>query len=358
MRKASKKQNRRLKRTVRRTIGALCLISAITIAAIPVPENMAYNPSENTIVSYNDIRSTEDSGKTIRQAADGEDLLSPSDLPKEGLTYSISSAGNNKLILDWQFKYKADSSLSNGYITGFNSNYSKVDTLVVDDVLYSDYVYFYIDELGDDFFDTVEYDESKKADYTKNITVHLGDKTETKTVNKLGVIYTLSGNPFNVENDPTSGVKEAFSSKDEYKFMRDNFPSDLEKYISDYKLYVENKVSTPPVLRKSLIDLEKYNNIDKQHQYVCEQLLSSTTGIKMTINAVKMYVYDAGSRSEKDVYLFKLLDYSADSQVDFGTGKLFYTDKNSFLTHGLIRIVGFAENSLQGVANIHQASIS
>ena len=91
MRKASKKQNRRLKRTVRRTIGALCLISAITIAAIPVPENMAYNPSENTIVSYNDIRSTEDSGKTIREVADGESLLSPSDLPKEGLTYSISS---------------------------------------------------------------------------------------------------------------------------------------------------------------------------------------------------------------------------------------------------------------------------
>ena len=52
MRKASKKQNRRLKRTVRRTIGALCLISAITIAAIPVPENMAYDPETTTENDY------------------------------------------------------------------------------------------------------------------------------------------------------------------------------------------------------------------------------------------------------------------------------------------------------------------
>jgi len=38
------KKKRRMKKTVRRTIGALCLLSAITIAAIPVPENRADTP--------------------------------------------------------------------------------------------------------------------------------------------------------------------------------------------------------------------------------------------------------------------------------------------------------------------------
>ena len=71
MRKTGKKQNRRMKRTVRRTIGALCLISAITIAAIPVPENMAYNPTTDQIPAYSDVKATgpADSSKTIEELA-------------------------------------------------------------------------------------------------------------------------------------------------------------------------------------------------------------------------------------------------------------------------------------------------
>ena len=65
MRRASKKQNRRMKRTVRRTIGALCLISAITIAAIPVPENMAYDPATADVPKYPKLE-YDSSGNPIR----------------------------------------------------------------------------------------------------------------------------------------------------------------------------------------------------------------------------------------------------------------------------------------------------
>ena len=54
-----------MKRTVRRTIGALCLISAITIAAIPVPENMAYDPTTTDITAYNNVLATDSSQKIV-----------------------------------------------------------------------------------------------------------------------------------------------------------------------------------------------------------------------------------------------------------------------------------------------------
>lgn len=43
MAKTTKKKNRKLKRQIRKTVGALLMVSAITVAAIPVPDVRADN---------------------------------------------------------------------------------------------------------------------------------------------------------------------------------------------------------------------------------------------------------------------------------------------------------------------------
>ncbi len=43
MKKAAKKSKRRLKRSVRRSLAAVLMITAIGVAAVPVPENYADN---------------------------------------------------------------------------------------------------------------------------------------------------------------------------------------------------------------------------------------------------------------------------------------------------------------------------
>ncbi len=45
MTKAVKKKNRKLKRQVRKTIGALLMATSIAVAAVPVPDVSAVDPS-------------------------------------------------------------------------------------------------------------------------------------------------------------------------------------------------------------------------------------------------------------------------------------------------------------------------
>ena len=47
MAKTTKKKNRKLRRQIRKTIGALLMISAITVAAIPV-QDVSANPNDTS----------------------------------------------------------------------------------------------------------------------------------------------------------------------------------------------------------------------------------------------------------------------------------------------------------------------
>ena len=60
----AKRKNRRMKKTVRKTVGALLMVTAITVAAIPVPENMAYDPTTEGVPAYTDL-SIDDLGTDV-----------------------------------------------------------------------------------------------------------------------------------------------------------------------------------------------------------------------------------------------------------------------------------------------------
>ena len=74
MAKAIKKRNRRLKRTVRKTLGALFLASALIVAAIPVENQQADEPTPMKVTV--DIKNCRipivDDGETIYTTGDGK----------------------------------------------------------------------------------------------------------------------------------------------------------------------------------------------------------------------------------------------------------------------------------------------
>ena len=232
MRKASKKQNRRLKRTVRRTIGALCLISAITIAAIPVPENMAYNPTTDQIPAYSDVKAT-DSSMKIEELAGSKGLIASDKV--SGLigtsqkTYAVTKR-NGIISLDWQFEVKyvdSGSAKTNGFITAYNTSYvSDNPILTVSDYLFLDYAYVDLDAVKK-VTERVSYSDSEPQKVS--IDVNVGESTPiSREIQRIGIEYTLKGNPYTYSGAETEEDKKnpnnytidtTYSQTAEYKFF-------------------------------------------------------------------------------------------------------------------------------------------
>ncbi|MBD5475208.1 MAG: leucine-rich repeat protein [Lachnospiraceae bacterium] len=111
-----KKSKRRLKRTVRRSIAAVLMVTAIAVAAIPVPENLADESDETTGgdagIRYVDATSDEivdNPGKTANPYVDYTDAqladAVAGDNPKLVQTEIVAQSGSS-LVLTWQFLYE------------------------------------------------------------------------------------------------------------------------------------------------------------------------------------------------------------------------------------------------------------
>ena len=247
MRRSSKKQNRRMKRTVRRTIGALCLISAITIAAIPVPENIAYNPATDNIPNYSEVKATDDPSQTIENLAETKGLEASDIVP--GLvgpqkTYAVSKR-NGIVSLDWQFEVKYTDSgqtKTNGFITKYNDSYVSDDsTLVVSNYLFADYAYIELDKAKEVTEKESYYDGISE---TADITVYYGTKQTDRSIKKLGIEYTLTGDPYDYIGGPSDEenknpdnyrLKTDYINSNQYKFFAEHFSSLLSDYLTHIK---------------------------------------------------------------------------------------------------------------------------
>ena len=372
MRKASKKQNRRLKRTVRRTIGALCLISAITIAAIPVPENMAYNPTTDQIPAYSDVKAT-DSSETIENLAKEKGLTASDKV--SGLigtsqkTYAVTKR-NGIISLDWQFEVKyvdSGSAKTNGFITAYNTSYvSDNPTLTVSDYLFLDYAYVDLDAVKK-VTERVSYSDSEPQKVS--IDVNVGNSTPiSREIQRIGIEYTLKGNPYTYSGAETEEDKKnpnnytidtTYSQTAEYKFFDQYYKDLLDGYVDAYLKYLikDNSQKAPPAeIKKALIDSTDYNTVDLQEQYICEKLLSGDTpsGVKFKLEPVTMMVYSGTDVSSKQIYIFKILEgMSPIEQKKFQEiDNILYTDNDCYLTTSYIVMVGIAENAMEGVANV------
>lgn len=374
MGKSAKKTNRKLKRTIRRTVGALCLVSAITVAAIPVPENYAYDPSVDTIKTYAQLNaSAPNSSKTIETLADETDLKAD-DLIKNLVktpvkTYAVSQR-NGILNLDWQFEVRyvdtSGTAGTDGFITKYNQQFkSDSSTLTLSDYLFADYIYV---DLSSKDNVTARKKYSASVDMTTDIDVHVADQIVTVTVDNIGIEYTLTGNPLKYigaedeeskKNPDNYIVDDTFANKPEYKFFDAEFKGLLEGYINDYKKYATHDSSQPAApsdISKALMDKEGYNTTKLQEQYICDRLLNgdTPTGKIMSLVPVTMMTYAGDVQSSKQIYIFHIDDgMSPVSQEYFNKMPgLLFTDSDNYLTTKFIQMIGVGENALEGVKNV------
>ncbi len=365
--KAVKKTgSKKMKRSVRRTLGALCMISAITVAAIPVPDVEAYDPSQAAyaVVPYNNItiqsKSVPYSDTTIPTEAAKDNLKMPtSGLTKDGITYSLSVNGG-VTYLDRQFDYKSNDNYANAYITGYNEKMLSDSIDLSSNMLFSDYVYIEPDSFTDL---TVEGNPDPTNPLPKKISVkvHLGEDPSlvAAAVDRLGYQYTLSGDPALMSQ-----------TSEEKKFYSNYFPDVLKKYEDDYQEYNDKVADTtaaggdpttipqPPAIIMSLLDHPDYDSYDEQKSYLCNQIFGNGATYGITLEPTMMYVYDdAGNQtSTKQIYLFKANNISPVSQIDVSNnwGHFFYVDNQGFMVMKFIHLVGIKEGALQGIDRINE----
>lgn len=338
--RATKKTgNRRMKRTVRRTIGALCMISAITVAAIPVPENLAYDPTQTAdqVKTYASLN--------ITDAASGNNLTMPTaGLSKTGMTYILNQNGN-VTYLDRQFNYISNDNYQNAYITGYNEQMTTSTVDLSNSLLFSDYVYIKLDA-----FEDLTERTTDPADKDISVTVYLGENNPQSTpIEKLGYGRTLTG-------DPASWS----TSADFYTFFNQYFPTEFNKYVSDYNAYTNDTTGTvlaPADVTKCLLDHPNYDSFDEQKAYLCDKLFGNGSTAGLTLVPTTMFTYDSSNvQGTQQIYIFNAASKPPVSDVEFSNnfGKLFHTDSQNFLCMNFIHLVGIKEGALQGVNRINE----
>ncbi|MBO5207858.1 MAG: leucine-rich repeat protein [Lachnospiraceae bacterium] len=169
-----KKSKRRLKRSIRRSIAAVLMVTAIGVAAIPVPENYAEDGasgSGNTtaVVEPDAYAYGVDESVITHRPSNLKTTLDDADLSR---AYIITALSDGTYQLDWQFKFFSTTVEGNdrGIISKYNSTYQQ-DTVVLEpNVIYgydkieaSVFDQYYVD-YGNDAYTCVIPDSEAEAD--------------------------------------------------------------------------------------------------------------------------------------------------------------------------------------------------
>lgn len=327
MGKVAKRKNRRVKKTVRKTFGALLMVTAITVAAIPVPENMAYDPTSEQVPAYSSLSITDL----------GTDVLpnSTTNPASNGTAYTISKPSSGNWQLDWQFEYYAETGGANGFITKYNDQY-QVEEVNLKYRVYSDYVNIPEDQI------TSYYSET--ASPTTTVDYYYGDtKAGSATVNSLAYQYVLTGDP------ATVGTLV-------HDFYYYNLPTVYEEYkakYEDYKLYAGTDEAYLHPLPEDVKATYKnvYTSDDSQMQYLCDQVFGS--GTSLYIQIVDKRVYESGiAKTWERVYIPRIYTAPTDTDTVTINGKSYKVDANNFLANNFAAIIGIAKGAFANVSNV------
>lgn len=118
---AAKKKNRKLKRQIRKTVGALLMVSAIAVAAVPVPDISA-NPADNTVIKV----AVTDSRETTNDF-NGATAGYESEIPLATDTTPIYTSGEGM----YQFAYIDEVAV----ILQYNGGYLEGNSVVIPDTI-------------------------------------------------------------------------------------------------------------------------------------------------------------------------------------------------------------------------------
>ena len=370
-----KKTNRRLKRSVRRTIGALCMITAIIVAAIPFPDAAAADGDETeeitsgvTIHAYEDnvteadfLDITDSTGKFDLKKNYKTDAASQS---KIHMAQIISDSGS-AWELDWQYKYYTQSDGDVCLITEYNSLYPK-ETITLNTNVFSNYINIpqaeYVKLIGG-------------GSKTTTVNIYAGDTIidTIDNVNTLGYEYVLSGNPDKTSTEDANGCKGCEACL----FFEDNFKDRYDAYVTAYRAYIQKEedkknsqgtdnpiteIYYPPSAERATYG----DTVADKLQYVCDAVFGKGT-IPMTLEIVYKQIYtkneegkDVVASQPEEVRIPRLKSVPEDgrSVVEDGNGNAYRVDENLFLAKNYARLVGVANGAFTGITNVKTLEMS
>ena len=327
-----KKKNYRLRKSVRRTIGALFMVSAIIVAAIPFPDAAA----TDGILAQDDTGSKLDAPYKYEAMVDKTDStndeydtyiasndLFPIDLsPNNGSpasSMSIRLTGDQKnymLLKEFDFVRKTIDGKQLGIITKYYDTFAK-EHLEVSSLLTTD-------------FYTVKVDDYKA--YFKGT----GEGTVTKTLD------LVNGTPEDIELFFSHFFPEDYS---DYKTKYDNYKAQLQ-------LDPDSNPTAPQPLVKKPADMTEA----RKEEYYCFQ--DGLKGYKLVSVVDQADIggdSDKPQNSDSRVYVAKQI--SETNELPSGLTPYECGSFGTFVTNGIASIVGIGEGAFTGVDNVDKITL-
>ncbi len=306
-----KKKNFRLRRSVRRTLGALFLMTAIIVAAIPFPDAAATDGTDSgqpptteetttalTTYTYTSDEEGEGRKNSPTTATGNVDLSKPgpdaTSGTEEALITRVTTSGQYMIYKQFDYATATFNGVSAAYITDYNDA---------------------------DFTDKVELTESIYKGYEKVLADELEDWYTLNTERTLN-----TGNDNHMEE-----LQKFFSASKEYKDFVAN--TDPNKSDIDIKVTLSDYIKTTEQKEEYYCYREYYNYYQNGYrlQLVIDQTVGSTTA-----DNVFNYLFIA-------------------PQGTTISGKA--QDLNGFLVGGTVFIRAIGNGAFKGVKNVRYMSI-
>lgn len=311
-----KKVNTRLKRSARRSFAAVLMITAVIVAAIPVPEAAA--TAETSLL---------DSRATVSYAYEAPAADMPiGDInlsgPGTGTVYKAykvtpQDSEEKRWQLDWQFQFYMQTLPANGnqggVICKYNSSYV-TETIVLDqEVPYT-------------------YKTITDADYSSFYAAHGSDGKTVSEPNKQDYLFFETYFP-----DEYKAFVDTYNA---YKTAKTEYDQKMDKWLADGHLASDPGAPQPPVdnrytLERTVADLSE----EQRLKYYCDQNLT-TDGTGYTL--VPVTDRESSGVTNVTVYIPK-------GGQPLGGNK---NDENGFMYTDSSTIVAIGDRVFAGITNV------
>ncbi len=318
-----KKSKRRLKRSARRSIAALLMVTAIGVAAVPVPENYATDGTTGTGTTGTTTVKVPDAYYYGGKDGTVEEIC---DAPSDGTalvkgnrqtykSYIITTLSDNECQLDWQFEFFITELAGGKYgiISKYNNTYKR-DTVVLNPNVY------------------YEYNKVEKTVYEKYYTEH-GDE-------EYYVDYEYNDEP-SLENQEDKFLNEYFNvAYQEYIKKWEQYKKDYENWNKNPNKTQETKPTKPTELCKKVSELDD----DQKLKYYCDKNKLSGCKLKKTIDKTQSDV------TNYEIYIPQRIDGQTQSQeLKFDSQGFNYLSTSS--------IIGIGNEAFKQTENVHYMTI-
>lgn len=344
----AKKSRRRLKRTARRSLAAVLMITAVVVAAIPVPENVA--APEGGASAQADVEVKEPKAfkymygkeekdlydpdgkplgaiKTYQEEFTGIEYNTPGDANSGKKTYSswtVTEKSNGAWEYNWQFEFfRAEDAGGSkaAVISKYNDTYSQKNVELNADIYYD---YYKVTPADMNQF----FSESDVPGYTGSI-AHHGETTYKATSPKA----------------PAADV--AFLStyfKDDFNVFVETYDVEKKKYDEAYDAWLQDgqdpdKEPVPPTLSRKVSQMTL---ISDKMAYFWETVGSQIYDNWESYKLVDVIDVPNSGVTNVSVYIPRTIDGKRNSK----------TDMNGFLVKERTRLIGIGEGAFKNVTNV------